>query len=67
LDRVLDSARDGLSGALVLRGEPGIGKTSLLDYAANTATDFRVLRLLGIESEVADVIRTAVRSCTTDE
>jgi len=37
LDRVLDAARRGLSAALVVRGEPGVGKTSLLGYAADSA------------------------------
>jgi DNA-binding CsgD family transcriptional regulator len=51
LNRLLDEARRGLSGALVLCGEAGIGKTKLLDYAATAAVDFRVLRVAGFESE----------------
>jgi len=34
IDGLLHAARDRPSATLVLRGEPGIGKTSLLDYAA---------------------------------
>jgi hypothetical protein len=52
LDRVLDAARGGLSATLVVRGEPGVGKTSLLAYAAGSAAGFRVIRLAGVESEL---------------
>jgi DNA-binding NarL/FixJ family response regulator len=51
LDALLESARDGLSGTLVLRGEPGIGKSALLDYAVENASDFLVVRFSGVESE----------------
>jgi len=52
IDRVLAAARDGLSGVLVLRGEPGIGKTALLDYAAGAAPDLEIARIEAIESEM---------------
>ncbi len=48
---VLDAARERRSGALVLRGEAGIGKSALLEYAVERAEDFRLLRVLGVESE----------------
>jgi DNA-binding CsgD family transcriptional regulator len=51
VDALLAAARDGVSGALVVRGEPGIGKTALLEYAAQRAGGMRVLRGAGIESE----------------
>src|SRR5919201_5286762 len=51
LDALLQSARDERSVALVLRGEPGIGKTALLGYAADRATGMLVLRRVGIEAE----------------
>ena len=51
LDDLLDAVRDGLSGALVLTGEAGIGKTRLLDYAAEAAADLRTVRVSGMEAE----------------
>ena len=50
MDAALDAARTGMSGTLVIRGEPGVGKTSVLDYAAGAA-DFTVIRAAGVESE----------------
>ena len=52
LGGVLDAARNGLSAALVVRGEPGVGKTSLLDNAVDSAHGFRVVRIAGVESEM---------------
>lgn len=51
LDRLLQQAQAGSSGVLVLRGDPGIGKTALLDYAAARAGPMRILRVTGIEAE----------------
>ena len=52
LDRLLADARAGRSAVLVLRGEPGIGKTALMGYAAERAAGFRVVRAAGVESEM---------------
>ena len=51
IDHLLAGARDGRSGVLALVGESGIGKTMLLEYAADAAAGMRVLRARGIESE----------------
>ena len=51
IDRALGSARSGTSATLALVGEAGIGKTALLDHAAERASGMRVLRARGIESE----------------
>ena len=52
LDRLLDGAGAGQSAALVLGGEAGAGKSALLDYAIASASDLRVLRAVGVESEM---------------
>jgi DNA-binding CsgD family transcriptional regulator len=52
LDALLADVRAGRSRALVVRGEPGIGKTALLSYAADTAPQFQVAHAEGVESEM---------------
>jgi DNA-binding CsgD family transcriptional regulator len=51
IERLLAGARDGRSGILLLRGEPGVGKSALLAYAVTAAADLCVLRAHGVESE----------------
>src|SRR6185312_6086828 len=51
IDRALARARSGSSATLALVGEAGIGKTALLDYAAEHAEGMQLLRARGIESE----------------
>jgi DNA-binding CsgD family transcriptional regulator len=46
---VLQGAREGRGGGLVLNGQAGIGKTTLLDHAASLASDFSCLRTAGAE------------------
>ncbi len=52
LDALLNGARNGRSGVLVLRGEAGIGKTALVGYAIKSATDLTVLQAAGCEAEM---------------
>jgi predicted ATPase len=52
LDGLLVEVRAGRSRALVVGGEPGVGKTALLSYAADMAPDFQVARAEGVESEM---------------
>ncbi len=52
LDRLLQDVRAERSGALVVRGEPGVGKSALLDYVVERATGCRVARVAGVQSEM---------------
>ncbi len=52
IGRLLADGRRGNSGALLVHGEAGIGKSALLDWAAGQAQGARVLRVEGIESEM---------------
>src|SRR5215813_13369964 len=52
VDRLLQAAREGRSGVLVLRGEAGVGKSALLAYAVGRAQGMTVLRAAGVEAEV---------------
>jgi DNA-binding CsgD family transcriptional regulator len=52
VEGLLERVRAGASGALVVRGEAGVGKTALLEHAIEQASDFRVVRAVGVESEM---------------
>jgi DNA-binding CsgD family transcriptional regulator len=52
LDRLLDCVRAGESRTLVLLGEPGVGKTALLEYLEERASSCRVARAVGVQSEM---------------
>lgn len=52
LDRQLQRIADGRSSVLVLRGEAGVGKTALLEYAAERASGCRIARAVGVQSEM---------------
>jgi DNA-binding CsgD family transcriptional regulator len=51
-DQLLAEAHQGQSGVLVLCGEPGIGKSALLEYTEERAKGCRVLRAVGAEWEM---------------
>ena len=52
LDRLLEAARGGHGGVLVVHGEPGVGKTALLEDAVEAGREFRVARTVGVEGEM---------------
>ncbi len=52
LDRLVEAIRAGQSRVLVMHGEPGVGKTVLLDYLAGRTDGCRVLRVTGVQSEM---------------
>jgi hypothetical protein len=52
LDRFVAGVRAGEGQALVARGEPGVGKTLLLDYLAGRSVGCRTVRVAGVQSEM---------------
>jgi DNA-binding CsgD family transcriptional regulator len=52
LGQLLEAARGGRSGALVVHGEAGVGKTALLEDAIASAAGMGITRVAGIESEM---------------
>ena len=52
LERLIEAVRAGESRALVVRGEPGVGKTALLEYLVDQASGCRVARAGGVQSEM---------------
>jgi len=52
LDRFVAGVRAGEGRALVVRGEPGVGKTVLLDYLAGRASGCQIARAVGVQSEM---------------
>ena len=53
-DRLIEAVQSGESRALVVRGDPGVGKTVLLDYLAAraAAAGCRVTRAAGVQTEM---------------
>ena len=49
---LLEVARGGRGGVLVIHGDPGVGKTALLEHAVEAGPDFRVVRAGGVEGEM---------------
>jgi DNA-binding CsgD family transcriptional regulator len=52
LERLLGAVRGGQGRVLVVCGEPGVGKTALLESVIGSASGFRVMRAAGVESEM---------------
>ena len=52
LDQLAEAVRAGGSRVLVIRGEPGAGKSALLDYLVSRASGCRVVRAAGVQSEM---------------
>jgi DNA-binding CsgD family transcriptional regulator len=52
LERLLDTARSGHGATIVVYGDPGVGKTALLEYTLQLAEEFRVVRSAGVKGEM---------------
>src|SRR5690349_14680484 len=52
IDHLLAGLQDSRSGVLVVRGDPGVGKSALLEYALKRAGGLRVVRAIGVDAEI---------------
>jgi DNA-binding CsgD family transcriptional regulator len=64
LDRLLEEVRLGQGGVLVVHGQPGVGKTALLEHMVEHARGFQVARAVGIESEMELPFSALQQLCT---
>src|SRR3989442_8981173 len=64
LDRLLETARGGHAGVLVVHGEPGRGKTALLEYALEAGQGSRVTKTTGVEAEMELPFAALQRLCS---
>ena len=64
-DRLLLAAKNGRGGSIAVLGEPGIGKTALIEEAINSADGLRVLRTAGHEGEMELPYAALYQLCIT--
>ncbi|MFD0312919.1 helix-turn-helix transcriptional regulator [Streptomyces flavalbus] len=64
LAELLDAVRGGESRALVLRGEPGVGKTTLLAHLVERARGFQLVRVTSVQSEMELAFAGLHQVCT---
>jgi hypothetical protein len=65
LDHLVQAVRDGQSRVLVLRGEPGVGKTALLQHVLERSSGCRVARAVGVQSEMELPFAALHQLCAT--
>src|SRR6476661_10947786 len=65
LDRLLEAAAGGDGGVLVVYGEPGVGKTALLEYAIEVGEGYRVASTSGVEGETGLPFAALQRLCSS--
>jgi DNA-binding CsgD family transcriptional regulator len=64
ISRLLQAAQGGTGGALVIHGEPGVGKTALLDDTVGAATGFRTVSAVGVEGEMEFPFAALLQICS---
>ena len=65
IDEMISAARSGRRGVMVVRGEPGVGKSALLNYAVRQTSGFRVISTSGVESEMELPFASLHQVCTS--